>query len=171
MKQWFTFNRQPIPDIEKLVLDLIQEDTILMIGTDAQRIGRRTDFVTVLIMYKPGKGARVFSTKETVKRDMSPWEKLSKETWLSVEVAMQMDALLHIPDRIEVHVDSNSDERFDSSDYVKQLGGMGIGQGFRYTLKPEAAASSHAADHIVKNKHLPSPARKAVFKRKSRRQK
>ena len=170
LKQWMTFDRVPIESIEK-ILELVQSDTLIKIGTDAQRIGRRTDFVTVLILYKPGKGGRVFYTKEKVARELSLWEKLSKETWLSLEVAMQVDGLLHIQDRIEVHVDANTDKQFDSSDYVKQLVGMVIGQGFNYVLKPEAAASSHAADHIVKNKHLPSVDRKAIIKRKSRRHK
>ncbi len=56
--------------------------------------------------------------------------------------------------QIWVHVDANPDERYDSSDYVKQLAGMVAGSGFPVLVKPNAWCASHVADYAVKNKHF-----------------
>ena len=56
-------------------------------------------------------------------------------------------------DNILVHVDANPDTRYESSTYVKQLAGMVMGFGFKHVLKPHSWCSSHAADHVVKNKN------------------
>ena len=47
-----------------------------------------------------------------------------------------------------------TDERFDSSDYVKQLAGMVAGSGFPVLVKPNAWCASHVADYAVKGKHF-----------------
>ena len=84
------------------------------------------------------------------------FEKLSTETWFSLELAIEMNECFDLaPERkqIWVHVDANPDERFDSSNYVKQLAGMVAGNGFPVLVKPNAWCASHVADHAVKNKH------------------
>ena len=155
-QQWYTYDRDKVEDLESLALELLEDDeTVVKIGTDAQKLGRKLHFVTVLIFYRKGKGGRVLFTRERITRDYSLWEKLSTETWKSLEAAMYLENLLGARDRIEVHVDANEDTQYRSSDYVKQLSGMVMGQGFRCVLKPDAAASSHCADHVVKGKHIP----------------
>ena len=62
---------------------------------------------------------------------------------------------------IWVHVDANPDERYDSSDYVKQLAGMVAGSGFPVLVKPNAWCASHVADFAVKNKHFRARTRAA----------
>ena len=47
---------------------------------------------------------------------------------------------------IVIHVDANSDERWKSSDYVHDLIGMVVGQGFRCKIKPNAWAAMSVAD-------------------------
>ena len=68
-------------------------------------------------------------------------------------------------EQIEVHCDANPDVRYENNNFVKQLAGMIMGQGFAYVLKPNAWVSSHAADHIVKFKHLSNRQRKRTKKK------
>ena len=88
--------------------------------------------------------------------NLSLFDKLSMETWLSLELALRMNAEFDLPEekkRIWVHVDANPDTRYDSSNYVKQLAGMVAGSGFPVLVKPDAWCASHVADFAVKNKH------------------
>ena len=90
------------------------------------------------------------------RKDISLYEKLSTETWLSLELAIHMHVAFTLSadkQQIWVHVDANPDERYDSSDYVKQLAGMVAGSGFPVLVKPNAWCASHVADFAVKNKH------------------
>ena len=169
-RKWFTYSRVEIHDIRQVILDAIDPDTEIKIGTDAQRSGTAHNFVTVLILYKPGKGGRVLYSKDRVTRKLTLWDKLSTETWKSLEVAMMVEEIIGNRNCISVHVDATDDPQFKSSDYVKQLCGMVVGSGFKSVIKPDAAASSHAADAIVKNKHIPN-VKERFPKRKSRRQK
>jgi len=50
------------------------------------------EFVTVACVLNPGKGGRVFYTRRFERKDISLYEKLSTETWHSLEVAIEMNA-------------------------------------------------------------------------------
>jgi predicted RNase H-related nuclease YkuK (DUF458 family) len=114
------------------------------------------EFVTVVCVLNPGKGGRVFYTRRFDRKDLSLFEKLSSETWFSLELALEMNDVFDLPleqKKIWVHVDANPDTRYGSSDYVKQLAGMVAGSGFPVLVKPNAWCASHVADFAVKNKH------------------
>lgn len=164
---WFTMGRDPVLDLHATVQALITDpNQQVHIGTDAQRQGRRTDFVTVVALYTPGKGGRVFFTRRREPKHGSLREKLALETWSSIEVGLALAPLLPAgAEQISIHVDANPNPKFRSSDYVKELTGMVMGQGFRSVLKPNAWASSHAADHVVKNRHLAVRERKRERRR------
>ena len=69
---------------------------------------------------------------------MTLYDKLSTETWLSLELALKMNQdfdLAMEQKQIWVHVDANPDTRYDSSDYVQQLAGMVAGSGFPVLVK------------------------------------
>jgi len=170
-RQWYTYDRVPVPDIAAAVRAALLPDTQIKIGCDAQRLGKKHHFVTVLILYQPGHGGRVYFSKEVVADRLSLWEKLSKETWSSLEVAMYIEGLLGDKARIEVHVDANDDPQYRSSDYVKTLVGMVMGQGFKCVIKPDSLASSHAADQIVKGRNMRSQERRRYLNPKRSRRK
>lgn len=154
--KWRTLTGIEVLDMMGLVERLLRAGHVVHIGTDAQKSGSRTEFVTVVCVLNPGKGGRVFYTRRFERRNISLFEKLSAETWYSLELAIEMNARFDLsPDQkqIWVHVDANPDERFDSSNYVKQLAGMVAGNGFPVLVKPNAWCASHVADHAVKNKH------------------
>lgn len=50
-----------------------------------------------------------------------------------------------------VHIDANPVVAYKSSQYVQELVGLVVGQGFRALIKPESWAASDAADHVVRS--------------------
>lgn len=129
------------------------------VGTDSQQKGIHTEFVTVVVVVRPTKGARVFYTKERVSRIKTLRERLTREVWMSTELAMELTTAPDIGEAIvsseglTIHIDANPDPRYKSSAYVQELAGMCVGQGFTTLLKPHAWAAMHCADHAVKNKN------------------
>jgi predicted RNase H-related nuclease YkuK (DUF458 family) len=155
--RWWTLGGAEVLDVMGTVRSLVRKGQVVHIGTDAQKSSSRMEFVTVACVLNPGKGGRVFYTRRYDRKNVSLFEKLSTETWLSLDLAMKMHEAFSLQpgdQQICVHVDANPDERFDSSDYVKQLAGMVAGSGFPVLVKPNAWCASHVADFAVKNKHF-----------------
>ena len=153
---WWTLGGVEMLDVMATAEQLLRQGQVVHIGTDAQKSSKRMEFVTVICVLNPGKGGRVFYTRRYEEKEMSLFDKLSLETWLSLELALRMNEefeLLPEQRQIWVHVDANPDTRYDSSDYVKQLAGMVAGSGFPVLVKPDAWCASHVADFAVKNKH------------------
>ncbi len=154
--RWWTLGGAEVLDMMSVVEQLMDRGRVVHIGSDAQKSMRRMEFVTVVCVLNPGKGGRVFYTRQFADKHMSLFDKLSMETWMSLELALRMNAEFKLPEekkRIWVHVDANPDTRYDSSNYVKQLAGMVAGSGFPVLVKPDAWCASHVADFAVKNKH------------------
>jgi len=150
---WKTLSGRTVPDITPAIQSLVgDQELVIHIGTDSQRHGRHTDFVTVIAVLNPGKGGRVFYQRERVARTKSLAQKLFKEAELSIAVASALSEST-IQDII-VHVDANEDLRHRSSAYVKALAGMVVGHGFKVQLKPNSWCATHVADHVVKERHL-----------------
>lgn len=166
--EWFTYNRKKVKDFKEEVLTRCTPDTTLLIGTDALRSGRSFYFVTALVFRVPGKGGSILFSKEKITKQHSLWEKLSLETWKSLEAAMEVSSIVTIP--IEVHVDASPEPINKSSNYVQQLVGMVVGQGFKCHIKPESWVSTHVSDHIVRQKHLTSRER-SMWKKAKRKHK
>lgn len=155
--RWWTLGGVEVLDMMSAVQALVRQGQIVHIGSDAQKSSRRMEFVTVACVLNPGKGGRVFYTRRFDRKNISLYEKLSTETWLSLDLAIRMNQIFGLTagrEQIWVHVDANPDERYDSSDYVKQLAGMVAGSGFPVLVKPNAWCASHVADYAVKKKHF-----------------
>lgn len=155
--RWWTLSGTEVLDVMSAVLNLVRQGQIVHIGTDAQKSSKRMEFVTVACVLNPGKGGRVFYTRRFDRKNISLFEKLSTETWLSLDLAIRMHENFQLEEggeQIWVHVDANPDKRYDSSSYVKQLAGMVAGSGFPVLVKPNAWCASHVADYAVKKKHF-----------------
>jgi len=155
--RWWTLGGVEVLDVMSAVESLIRRGQVVHIGSDAQKSSSRMEFVTVACVLNPGKGGRVFYTRRFEHKNISLFEKLSTETWLSLDLAIRMHESFQLAagrEQIWVHVDANPDQRYDSSDYVKQLAGMVAGSGFPVLVKPNAWCASHVADFAVKNKHF-----------------
>jgi predicted RNase H-related nuclease YkuK (DUF458 family) len=152
---WKTINEAHVADLAGFVASAtVQGHRLVDIGTDSIQVGRRTEFVTVVALRRPGKGGRVLYRRSIVSRIDSLRARLLREAWLSVKVALELNAILADDSELTVHVDANPVARYRSSRYVQELAAMVVSQGFRLALKPSAWAATHAADHIARRKHL-----------------
>ena len=158
--KWKTLTGDPIDDIVRWVETSTQNGQVVHVGTDSLQTGRYTQFVTVVVILNPPKGGRVAYVREVVPRISSLRQRLTKEVWMSVELAMQL------PEQPEltIHIDANPDERHMSQKYLQSLVGMVVGQNFKALYKPDSWAATHAADHCVRYKNVPMD-RKKRFRR------
>ena len=176
MSKWRKLSGEKIPDIQEYVKNAVAANggsKIVHIGTDSLQTGKFTQFVTVLVLLtvkydgREG-GGQVAYSREVVPRITSLRDRLSKEVWRSMELAMSLPGY-----DLTVHIDANPSPRYKSSKYLQELVGMVVGQGFKALWKPDSWAATHAADHVVRTKgKLPrngvQPALKAGVARKAR---
>jgi len=146
---WKTLNEVRIPDILQFVRDASRAGQAVHIGTDSLQSGRFTQFVTVVVILTPRKGGRVAYRREIVPRLTSLRERLLKEVWKSVDLGLQFSPIVN--GDLTVHIDANPVVAHKSSQYVQELVGLVVGQGFKALIKPESWAASHAADHVVRS--------------------
>ena len=151
-RQWKTVEGRKVADIQAELIEALQGIQTIYIGTDSQQDAMKTQYVTVIVIHNPGKGGRAFYSKETVPKIKSRRERLVKEAWLSVAVAMELSPMLSEEASLEIHLDANPNTKFESSKYVKEMVSMVVSQGFAYKIKPEAWAAMHVADHVVKTR-------------------
>lgn len=120
------------------------------IGTDSQVKGRITEFATVIVFVRKGKGGFMYIHNETSKQKMTIKERMLTEVAKSIDVAY---ALCNIFSRysvdMEVHADINTNPSFKSNDALKEAMGYILGMGFVFKAKPEAFASSSCANKVV----------------------
>lgn len=151
-KKWKTIDGQLIeflPTFRNLVLS---RDRNILIGSDSQQDGKFTEFVTVVAALKPGNGSRVFYTRDRVTQIKSLRERLTNEVWLSVTTGLELNELIPEIAELTIHIDANPNIKFKSSEYIKELTSMVLGQGFKAVLKPNSWCASCAADRVVKLK-------------------
>ena len=154
--RWVTLSdKSDIGDIKEFIVANTKDGQEVHVGTDSLQHGRYTDFVTVVVILNPPKGGRVVSQRLIVPRMKSLRERLTKEVWLSVELALTLDQ-----PNLTIHIDANPKEKYPSSKYVEELAGMVVGQGFTALIKPDSWAATHVADHCVRFKHYPREVQK-----------
>lgn len=145
---WKTLTDVRIADILQFVRDASDAGQSVHIGTDSLQSRRSTQFVTVLVILKPGRGGRVAYRRQVVPRIGSLRERLLREVWLSVELGLECSPL--VTGDLSVHIDANPVVTHKSSRYVQELVGLVVGQGFKALIKPESWAATHTADHVVR---------------------
>jgi predicted RNase H-related nuclease YkuK (DUF458 family) len=145
---WKTLNEVRIPDILQFVRDASRDGQTVHIGTDSLQSGRHTQFVTVVVILTPKKGGRVAYRRTVVPRIASLRERLLKEVWESVDLGLQFSPI--VTGELTVHIDANPVVSHKSSQYVHELVGLVVGQGFKALIKPESWAATHTADHVAR---------------------
>lgn len=120
------------------------------IGTDSQVKGCETEFATVIVFIRKGKGGFMYIHNEVSRRKLSIKERMLLEVAKSVEVAYELCRLFTIYDvDMEVHADINTNPHFKSNDALKEAMGYILGMGFAFRAKPYAFASSSCANKVV----------------------
>jgi predicted RNase H-related nuclease YkuK (DUF458 family) len=156
-KKWRKFDGTPIKrDLQdEIRAVLVREKNAghqlkACIGTDSQVKGLLTEFATVIVFIRKGKGGFMFIKQETTKHKVSVKERMLKEVAKSVEVAYALSGLFNKYDvDLEVHADINTNPAFKSNQALKEAMGYIMGMGFAFRAKPHAFASSSCANKIV----------------------
>jgi predicted RNase H-related nuclease YkuK (DUF458 family) len=120
------------------------------IGTDSQVKGKETEFATVIVFIRKGKGGFMYIHNEISKQKMSIKQRMLIEVSKSIEVAFALCNLFTLYGvDMEVHADINTNPNFKSNDALKEAMGYIMGMGFIFKAKPHAFASSSCANKVV----------------------
>jgi predicted RNase H-related nuclease YkuK (DUF458 family) len=120
------------------------------IGTDSQVRGKETEFATVIVFIRKGKGGFMYIHNDISMKKMSIKERMLEEVSKSVELAFELCRIFTLYDvDLELHADINTNPHFKSHDALKDAMGYILGMGFAFKAKPEAFASSNCANKVV----------------------
>ena len=120
------------------------------IGTDSQVKSKETEFATVIVFIRKGKGGFMYIRNETTDRKMSVKERMLLEVSKSIEVAYALCRIFTLYNvDMEVHADINTNPQFKSNEALREAMGYILGMGFAFKAKPEAFASSSCANKVV----------------------
>jgi predicted RNase H-related nuclease YkuK (DUF458 family) len=156
-QQWRKLNgekiQRPIEDEVRQVIVTEKEngnDLKVCIGTDSQVKGKETEFATVIVFIRRGKGGFMYIHNEVTLQKMSIKERMLTEVAKSIDIAYTLCRLFTLYDvDMEVHADINTDPNFKSHDAFKEAMGYIMGMGFAFRAKPHAFASSSCANKVV----------------------
>ncbi len=154
---WRKFNGDAIQiPIKDAVEDAIKRETAagfklkVCIGTDSQVKGIETEFATVIVFLREGRGGFMFIHNEKTKYQYSIKERMLVEVAKSIEIAYELCNLFTQYDvAMEVHADINTNPSFKSNEALREAMGYILGMGFAFKAKPEAFASSSCANKVV----------------------
>jgi hypothetical protein len=156
-QQWRKLNGQKILcTIEDEVRAVILREKAMghqlkvCIGTDSQVKGKETEFATVIVFIRKGKGGFMYVNNEISLQKMSIKQRMLTEVAKSIDIAYALCKIFTVYNvDMEVHADINTNPNFKSNDALKDAMGYIMGMGFTFKAKPDAFASSTCADKIV----------------------
>ena len=154
---WRKFNGEIIElPIKNAVEKAIQKETRegnklkVCIGTDSQVKSKETEFATVIVFLRQGRGGFMFIHNEKTEQKYSIKERMLVEVAKSIEIAYELcDLFTKYDVDMEVHADINTNPHFRSNEALREAMGYILGMGFAFKAKPEAFASSCCADKMV----------------------
>jgi uncharacterized protein len=155
--KWRKFNGETIHlPIKDEVENAIKRETEagfklkVCIGTDSQVKGKETEFATVIVFLREGRGGFMFIHNEKTIHKYSIKERMLVEVAKSIEIAYELCDLFTLYDvDMEVHADINTNPQFKSNEALREAMGYILGMGFAFKAKPEAFASSSCANKVV----------------------
>ena len=154
---WRAFNGREITrPIAAEVREVIERELAagnrlkVCIGSDSQVYGRVTEFGTVIVFLREGKGGFMFIANERSTQRMTLKERLLYEVSLSIQVAYALCTVLDAYDvDLEVHADINTNPHFQSNTALQEAMGYILSMGFVFRAKPDSFASSSCANKVV----------------------
>jgi hypothetical protein len=154
---WRKFNGDSIHlPIKTAVEQAIRKETEagfrlkVCIGTDSQVKGSETEFATVIVFLREGRGGFMFIHNEKTRQQYAIKERMLVEVAKSIEIAYELCDLFTVYDvDMEVHADINTNPSFKSNEALREAMGYILGMGFAFKAKPEAFASSCCANKIL----------------------
>ena len=154
---WRRFNGErinlPIKDeVKEAIIRETQKGFHLKvcIGTDSQVKSIETEFATVIVFLREGRGGFMFIHNEKTSKQYSIKERMLVEVAKSIEIAYELcDLFTEFDVDMEVHADINTNPHFKSNEALREAMGYILGMGFAFKAKPEAFASSSCANKVV----------------------
>ncbi len=155
--QWRKLNGDiisgPIEDeVRRIIVEEKEKGNVLKacIGTDSQVKGKETEFATVIVFVRKGKGGFMYIHNEISLQKMGIKERMLTEVAKSIDIAYSLCRIFTLYNiEMEVHADINTDPNFKSHDAFKEAMGYIMGMGFVFRAKPHAFASSSCANKVV----------------------
>jgi uncharacterized protein len=155
--KWRKFNGDPIHlPIKDEVEQAIKRESDagnklkVCIGTDSQVKGKETEFATVIVFLREGRGGFMFIHNDKTFHQYSIKERMLVEVAKSIEIAYELCDLFTVYNvDMEVHADINTNPQFKSNEALREAMGYILGMGFAFKAKPEAFASSSCANKVV----------------------
>lgn len=156
-RPWRRFNGESIDlPIRDAVEEAIRREAAsgtrlkVCIGTDSQVRAAETEFATVIVFLREGRGGFMFLHTEKSNISYSLRERMLVEVSKSIEIAYELCGLFTEYDvAMEVHADINTHPNFRSNEALREATGYILGMGFAFKAKPDAFASSCCADKFV----------------------
>ena len=154
---WRKFNGQQLKtpirqSVEEIIVSEYELGNKLKvcIGTDSQVKGEYTEFATVIVFLREGKGGFMFIHNEQTRIKHSIKERMLLEVSKSIGIAYELcDLFTTYNVDMEVHADINTNPSFKSHEALKEAMGYILGMGFAFKAKPDAFASSSCANKMV----------------------
>lgn len=134
----------------KTLIKSSSKESSIYIGCDSKLSGAYTVFGLVVIIHIDScKGARCFGDKFIINRRMSISERLLKEVDMAIESAFNLYDSIGTR-TFEIHLDINGNAMHKSNKILHQATSYVKAQGFDFKIKPNAFASSTAADYLIR---------------------
>ena len=154
---WRKFNGDPLDlPIKQAVENTIKRESNkgyhlkVCIGTDSQVKGSITQFATVIVFIRKGKGGFMYIHNRVTRHKMSIKQRMLAEVAMSIDVAYLLSNIFTFYNvDMDIHADINTNPGFKSNDALKEATGYILGMGFAFKAKPEAFASFCCANKIV----------------------
>mgnify|MGYP001343650484 FL=1 len=122
-------------------------DVKIHVGTDSHSLNDNTRYITAIAYRFNNSGVHYIYTRYNYPKIIDKWERLWKETELSVEIAQILN---NKEINIEIDMDYNSDERYYSNKLVSVAKGWANSLGFKVNIKPFNQIATSAADYHSK---------------------
>ncbi|PIW74614.1 MAG: hypothetical protein CO003_01695 [Candidatus Portnoybacteria bacterium CG_4_8_14_3_um_filter_44_15] len=154
-----TKGKMKLAKVAKEIFDFInyepQGKCRLVVGTDSSG-GKKTEFVTAIIVHRVGRGGRYFWKKTNGDRVYHTLrDRIYQEVNLSLGTAQNILGRLRPlikkgiePYNFQIHIDVG--QNGPTKEMIKEVVGMVRGNGFEAKIKPESFAASNIADRHVR---------------------
>ena len=142
----------------------------VFVGTDSQvkRKVEKVQYSTCVVLYRKGKGGRIFIARDLEPYSKSLQQRLQREAWKSLEVSFELQQLLPANAEIIIDLDVNKSRKYKSGNHMEELVGMIVGQGFKCRVKPDAWAAQSVADKFARAEIVGRAKRRGKRHRKQR---
>ena len=123
------------------------------IGTDSQEYAK-WKFATVILVIVAGKdgigkGGKIIYKTYKLPKNMQLNQRMIEEVSQSINVAVELNDLMELYEiPMEIHADITPDPRWGSNSALSEAVGYILGMGYDFKVKPDAWASSKAADRL-----------------------